>query len=316
MSPARPVSARASRTAAHQPRGSDSRAPSVPVTTCGGLPARDDLARVGIDQQDLGRLGRAIDPGDEPSTRHVRPFRVTPRARPEAKPKGSARTRAGRAPGTRAPGRRRRATGRRWRARAGSGRSRRPAARARGRARSRTRAGPRPRDRRSRCRPGSRRRRRSVRNASPAAARRAASMAAATSAGAPSRPTTSHSSGPSHRTWPSPSVAAVTVFGVGRRRGPRRLADPRQRAPRPPGRRASRPAAAAPMLADRRRRSARSCGGLPVTAPVLRVEQRRTRRSPPRRPRSASGASTVSPIRSRPPSTSASANVRPSAALR
>ena len=240
----------------------------------GGLAARDDLARVGIHQQDLGRLGRAIDPGDEPSTRHVRPFRVTLRARPEASPKGSARTRGGRGRRSEAPVRRRRATGRRWRARAGSGRSRRPAALARGPARSR-------RPRRSTA-PGpaisipTRFADTSTvaRNASPAAVRTAASMPAAVAAGAPSLPMTSHSSGPSHRTWPSPSVAAVTRFGVvGRARSAPARSAPAGR--RRSGRPEATPGAACPSRGWRR--SVRA---------VMRQVRRRGARSPGRTARS------------------------------
>ena len=213
-SPARPVSASASRTADHQPRGSDSRAPSVPVTTCGACP-RATTSPVS------GSTSRILVDWVEQSTPATSrpPVTCVPSAsRLERVPKPRHKVAHERGPdedavaGLRVVGHVPQDDVGAGEQRLGAGADRQR--RARGPARSRRRGargrpGP-----RSRCRPGSRRRRRSSgtrrrrpRGGRPRSRRRH-------SDGAPSRATTSHSSGPSHRTWPWPSVAAVTVFGV------------------------------------------------------------------------------------------------------
>ena len=142
----------------------------------------------------------------------------------------------------------------------------------------------------------------------------------------PGSPTISHSSGPSHSTWRVPSSDDDRAVRLGRRAGAddfgSAASSGRRRRDRPAGRPARGMAARGRAPAARRLRGANARGvpapsrdGLPI-ASAFSGSNTTDRRSPPRRSPSTSGASTRSPIRSRPPLTSASANVRPRAALR
>ena len=75
----RPVLATACASASHQTSGAVSLAPPSPVTMWGAWPEATIVPRLGVDEQDLGRLGRAVDSGDE--SWHGRVVWRTPRKR-------------------------------------------------------------------------------------------------------------------------------------------------------------------------------------------------------------------------------------------